>query len=95
MCRWWRTAVLIETLDFPDKVSRCSNCKVIPSETTSRIMYDIGVYQNVESEENAKDFNNHFEQWKQSHEEWFQECTQNLMCEDSSARMARANGVKY
>jgi sugar-specific transcriptional regulator TrmB len=49
------------------------------------------VYQKVEPEDTAKDFNNRFEQWKQSHDEWFQECTQNLMREPSPATWDRVN----
>ena len=82
-------AVLIDTLDYPDKALPLQQLQGLP--ICGDIAYDSGVYRKVEPEENVKDFNNRFEQWIQSHDEWFQEGTQNLIRE-ASAKMARANG---
>ena len=72
-------AVLIEDLDYPVKVVPLHLLQGPP--ICDNITYDSGVYRKVEPEENEKDFNNRFEQWKQSYYEWFQECTQNLTIE--------------
>ena len=74
-------AVLIEALDYPDKALPLQQLQGLP--ICGDITHDSGVYRKVDPEENEQDFNNLFEQWEHSHEEWFRECTQNLMRESS------------
>jgi hypothetical protein len=57
------------------------------------IEYDNGVCRKVEHQENEEDFNKRFDQWTQTHEEWFPECTQKLTCEAAEATWDRRDAT--
>jgi hypothetical protein len=66
-------AVLIEVMDYPDKRFPLQLLEGLP--ICGDIDYDIGVYRPNPSEENAGVFQDHFEEWKKSHDAWFIECS--------------------
>ena len=69
-------AVLIETMDYPDKELPLQLLEGLP--ICGDIDYDSGVYRRNPPEKDAGLFKDHFEEWKTSHDVWFTECSTQL-----------------
>ena len=82
-------AVLIETMDYPDKKLPLQLLEGLP--IYGDIDYDSGVYRPNPSEENAGVFNIHFEEWKKSHDACFIECSTQL---SRSAEKAKGEALR-
>jgi hypothetical protein len=83
-------AVLIETMDYPDKEVPLQLLEGLP--IFEDIDYDSGVYRPNPQEEDAGVFKDHFEEWKTSHDVWFTEYSTQLSQATEKAKREEIRG---
>jgi hypothetical protein len=82
--------VLIETMDYPDKEFPLQLLVGLPICTD--IDYDSGVYRRNPPEEDARVFEDRFEEYKTSHDVWFTECSTQLR---QTVQKANGEAIRY